>query len=151
MSNNKKLTIKTHGNAAITINRHAVKAEKLVYLAQANKSFTYPHGKSRIVYIGTTKDGASRIASSAAAKAADLLKLHGVTRLDFHVVTCASRQKVKTWRKLESGLILAFKHRYGEVPKCNIQGKNKAWGDELEYFTRDRLEKVLEKYSKLKP
>lgn len=148
MANNKKLTIQACAKPSIVITRNALKSERLVYVAVTNRALKYPHGKSCIAYIGTTKAGAIRIASSAAAKAPKLLALHGVTHLEFFVVTCSSRQSVKTWRKLEYGLILAFKHLYGAPPKCNKQGENMKWSDELEYFTRARLEGVIEKYSK---
>ena len=146
MANNKKLTIRTAAKPALVISRPAFSAERLVYVAVANKALKYPHAKSRIAYIGTTKAGAARIASSAAYRAKDLLALHGVTSLSFYVVTCAARQRVKSWHKLEVGLILAFKHLYGQVPKCNVKGKNQKWSDEFEYFTRSRLENVLKKY-----
>ena len=147
MANSKKLTIKTSKRSAITITRSAIKADHLVYVAVANKKLKYPHGGSRIAYIGTTKAGAKRIANSAAYRAPQLLALHGVSELSFFVITCAPRQAVETWRKLEVGLILTFKHTYGEPPKCNTKGKNQKWKDELEYFTRIRLEGVIEKYS----
>lgn len=134
-------------NPAVTIHRRALKREKLVYIACANKPKRYPHGRSRIAYIGTTKAGASRIAASAAAKARELLADHGVGQLDFFVVGCAPRQKVETWRKLERGLILTFKYLFGEPPVGNTQGKRMKWRDELEYFTRSRLESVVKKYS----
>lgn len=146
MANKKKLTIHTAAKPALVISRPAFNADRLVYLAVANKPLKYPHARSRIAYIGTTKSGASRIAASAAYRAKDLLALHGVTSLSFYVVTCASRQRVKSWRKLETGLILAFKHLYGRPPKCNVKGKNQKWGDELDYFTKYRLESVLQKY-----
>jgi hypothetical protein len=146
MANKKKLTIRTAAKPALVISRPAFTAERLVYLAVANKPLKYPHGKSCVAYIGTTASGAARIASSAAERAKDLLALHGVTSLSFFVVTCAKRQNVKSWRKLEVGLILAFKHLYGEVPKRNGSGKKQAWSDELEYFTRSRLESVLKRY-----
>jgi hypothetical protein len=146
MANSKKLTIQVAPKPALAISRQAFKAEKLVYLAVVNKPLAYPHSKSRIAYIGTTEVGASRMAASAAHRAKSLFALHGVKTLYFHVVTCAPRQKVNTWKKLESGLILAFKHLYGEVPRCNIQGKRKKWADELEYFTIKRLESVLKKH-----
>ena len=146
MANKKKLTIRAAAKPALVISRPAFTADRLVYLAVASKALKYPHGKSRIAYIGTTKAGASRIASSAAHRAKDLLALHGVNSLSFFVVTCAARQRVKSWRKLEVGLILSFRQLYGDVPKCNVKGKNQKWSDELEYFTRHRLESVLTKY-----
>jgi hypothetical protein len=146
MPNNKKLTIKTAAKPALVISRPAFVAEKLVYVAVANKALNYPHGKSCIAYIGTTESGAKRIAESAAKRAQDLLALHSVTSLSFFVVTCSPRKGVKSWRKLEVGLILAFKYLYGTVPRCNTVGKTQAWSDELEYFTRSRLETILKKY-----
>jgi hypothetical protein len=146
MANIKKLAIRTAAKPALVISRTAFNAERLVYVAVTNKPLKYPHGQSCIAYIGTTKAGAARIAASAAYRAKDLLALHGVTSLSFFVVTCAARQNVNSWHKLEVGLILAFKHLYGSVPKCNVKGKNQKWADELEYFTRSRLEGVLKKH-----
>jgi hypothetical protein len=141
------LTIQTTTSPAVTITRTATKSQQLVYIAVANKSIQYPSGKSRIVYIGTTKNGAERIAASAAAKAAQMLGLHGVKHLELFVVTSTSIAKVKTWHKLERGLLLAFKDKYGEPPKCNIVGKNMIWTDELTYFTYGRLSGVISQYS----
>jgi len=147
MANKKKLTIQTSKRYAIKISRSAFKADRLVYAAVANTKLKYPHGKSRIVYIGTTKAGARRIASSAAYRAPQLLELHGVSELSFFIITCTTRQAVKTWQKLEAGLIIAFKHMYGDLPKCNTKGKNQKWKDELDYFTKNRLEAVIKHYS----
>ena len=141
------LTVQTTKNPAVTITRTATKSSQLVYLAVANKSIQYSSGRSRIVSIGTTKNGAERIAASAAAKAAQMLGLHGVTHLEFFVVTSSSMAKVKTWHKLERGLILSFKEEFGEPPKCNIVGKNMIWTDELNYFTEARLRGVILQYS----
>jgi hypothetical protein len=146
MANVKKLTIRTAAKPALVISRPAFLADRLVYVAVANKALKYRHGKSCVAYIGTTEAGAARIASSAAFRAEDLLALHGVTSISFFVVTCAARQAVKSWHKLEVGLVLTFKHLYGDVPKCNVKGKNQKWSDELEYFTRSRLENVLKKH-----
>jgi hypothetical protein len=60
------------------------------------------------------------------------------------VITCRPRQRVKTWVKLERALLLSFKELYGEVPKCNTQGKNIIEIDEFDYFRRDRLKRILE-------
>ena len=145
--NNKKLTIKTTKHPAVTIKRNAIVTDRLVYIAVANKKFHYPNGDSQIVYIGTTKAGAIRIAGSAACRAQELLDLHGVSELKFHVVTCVPRQAVRTWAKLETSLILAFKQLYGTPPKCNTKGKKQRWSDELDYFTRKRLDGVIQQYS----
>ena len=121
--------------------------DKLVYVIQANKKLRYKKGTSRVAYIGTTKKGIDRIASSVAGKADNLLKDHGIRELDVRVVTCRPRQKVKTWMKLERALLLCFKQKHGEVPRLNSQGKNMVKDDEFEYFRRQRIQNVLEKLS----
>lgn len=142
-----KLTIRSSSDAAVTITRAAVKSEKLVYLAVANRPLKYEHGRSRIAYIGTTRHGAHRMAASAAAKAQEMLDLHGVKELCFYTVTCRSRQNVRSWAKLERALLLTFREKFGEVPECNTQGSRMRWMDELKYFTRDRLVAVIDQYS----
>lgn len=83
-----RLTIKTYRKPAVIINRSAVVTERLVYIAVANKSLRYRYGRSRIVYIGTTKAGASRIAASAAAKAKKMLGL-GAARSPAARIPCS--------------------------------------------------------------
>jgi hypothetical protein len=61
-------------------------------------------------------------------------------------VSCKARHRVKTWRKLERGLILLFRETYGDVPIGNTQGKKMKWTNELVFFTRTRLVAVLNKY-----
>lgn len=141
------LTIQTNLNPAVTITRTATKSTELVYIAVANKPVKYPEGRSKIVYIGTTKNGAERIAASAAAKAKDMLGIFGVSHLEFFVVASTSKGNIKTWHKLERGLILAFREKFGAQPQCNVVGKKLKWSDELEYFTRSRLDSVIDKYS----
>jgi hypothetical protein len=141
------LTIQTTSNPALTITRTATQATQLVYVALANKKIKYACGDSRIVYIGTTKNGVERIAASAAQKAKEMLGLFGVTHLEFFVITSTSLAGIKTWHKLERGLLLAFREKFGEVPRCNIVGKNMKWTDELIYFTRSRLDGVIDQYS----
>lgn len=143
----KKLRIKTTNSSSIVIRRNVTKSEKLVYIACGNRKFKYQYGKSKIVYIGTTKTGANRIAQSAANKAKSLFDLHGLKELEFYIVTCGIMQNVKTWKKFERALILTFRQVYGEPPKSNTQGKRIKWTDEKKYFTISKLESVLEKYS----
>lgn len=45
------------GNAALTLDRISVRAQTLVYVAVADKSGKYRLGRSRILYMGTTKNG----------------------------------------------------------------------------------------------
>lgn len=47
------------------VNRVTVGKDKLVYVILQDKKMQYPEGRSRVVYIGTTKNGGARIATSA--------------------------------------------------------------------------------------
>jgi predicted GIY-YIG superfamily endonuclease len=128
---------------ALTISRIATADDKVVYMAVANKPLKYGARKSRIAYIGVTTKGAARIAQSAADKAAEMLTLHGVKHLDFHVLTFVRRRNVKMWRELERGLLIAFKNNFGEVPKCNRQGKSMKWQKERNYYSEARLNALV--------
>jgi len=97
MNMSNKLLIKYRKEPAITINRVALKDDKLVYIARANKKIRYPWARSRIAYIGTTKKGARRIASSAVNKGETLLYEYGIRRLDLHIVVCGKRPSVESW------------------------------------------------------
>jgi hypothetical protein len=142
-----KLTVQTTKKPAVTITRHATKSKELVYIAVANRPVKYPDGEPRIVYIGTTKNGAERIAASAAKKAGDMLGIFGVSHLEFFVVTSSPHGPIKTWLKLERGLLLVFREKFGTQPRCNFVGKKMKWSDELEYFTRYRLDGIIDQYS----
>ncbi len=128
---------------ALRATRVTVGKKKLVYLLIADKRLKYKNGKSRIAYIGTTKKGVARIAQSAAARAEDILKLHGVRTFHARILTCNPRQRVKTWIKLERGLLLCFRERFGEVPKCNSQGKRMKEVDEFYYFAKKHLINII--------
>lgn len=133
-------------NAALTIHRFAVEATSLVYLAVACRAIKYPYGRSSIAYIGTTKRGVDRIASSAAYMAPKILRMHGMTSVEFFTYTCRSRRRVKTWVKLERALLLKFREKYGAVPRFNWQGKNMRWTDEEKYFSLRRIDALIEEY-----
>ncbi len=139
----KRRNIKVARRPDLTITRQAFKHKKLVYVTVANKPHKYPWGRTPIVYIGTTKKGAKRIAESAAFKADAMLLNHGVKKLDIYVVSCTALQAVQTWKKLESALLITFKREYGRVPLGNKVGKNQHYTDELDYFTENRLRRVL--------
>jgi hypothetical protein len=131
---------------ALEVTRIAIGGDKLVYILLADRRFAYPHGsKSLVAYIGTTKSGIARIAGSAAERAEEILNRHGVKKVTARVISCAPRQKVKTWLKLERALLLQFRSEYGSVPKCNKQGKRLVEGDEFSYFSRDAVRKILQK------
>jgi hypothetical protein len=143
----KRLTIQEHKGAAITVRRVSTKVQRLVYIMITDKKQRYSKGRSRIVYIGTTSRGINRMTSSVAFRADTILLLHGVDEFSVHVVTCKPRQHVKSWHKLERALILIFREMYGEVPTCNSHGKKMKETDEYNYFSKQRLQTIVENLS----
>jgi hypothetical protein len=140
----RRLLVNFRRQPAIVINRIAFKDDKLVYIARANKEFRYPWGRSRIAYIGTTKKGAKRIASSAVWKGADLLFEYGIKHLELHVVVCSKVPGLETWKKLERALIIRFREKYGRVPKANNLGQLLRWKNEERYFSNRKLDKIID-------
>ena len=140
----KRLTVSLRKGHAMEVTRLSIGKKRLVYLILAEKPLRYLWGRSRIAYIGTTKKGMGRIAQSVAARSETVLGLYGVRKFNVRIVTCAPRPNVKTWEKLERALLLAFRQKYGQVPKCNKTGKNTRFRDERRYFRLDRLERLLE-------
>ena len=115
-----------------------------MYLLVGPKPVRYHDGKSRIVYIGTTKKGADRIAVSAAYRAQDILAMHGFRQMDVYVVSCKSKQGLKGWRYLEQALLAEFRVNYLDLPRFNIQGKKLKFSDKLEsLFRRKAIDRVL--------
>jgi hypothetical protein len=112
-----RLHVSLKRKAAMTVTRVVVGEEKLVYVIVADKKMEYSTGRSRVVYIGTTKNGVARVAQSAANWTDKVLGQRGVEAFEVRIVTCRPRQRVKSWIKLERALLLAFRERYGEVPK----------------------------------
>lgn len=112
-----------------------------------DKRIKYETGKSRIVYIGTTAKGLARISRSVAARAEDIISIRGVQEFNARIITCNPRQGVKSWHKLERGLLLSFRELYGEIPYCNTQGSRIKETDEFRYFSRNRLKEIIEDIS----
>lgn len=126
------------------VTRVSTGSQKLVYIIVGDKKVKYENGRSKIVYIGTTRNGISRISGSVAARAPDVLSMHGVKKFHVRVLTCPPRRRVKTWVKLERALLLAFRELHGEVPKCNVHGKGIKEIDEFDYYARSRIRQILE-------
>jgi hypothetical protein len=137
------LKVSLNRRHAIEVTRIAVGDQKLVYVLTANRKLRYHHAKSCVAYIGTTKRGIRRVASSAASHAEDILAEYGVKQITARIITCKARPNVKTWVKLERALLLVFREMYGEVPAFNKQGHKIKETDEFEYFKRDKLRKIL--------
>jgi len=130
---------------AMVVYRRILKKDKIVYLLAGPKLYKYDHGRSRILYIGTTKKGADRIAVSAAHRAEDILEERGIREMKVHVVSCTSVPGLKSWRYLERALLAAFKLRYSELPFCNEQGKRLRWNEGFERRIKLRaMNKILE-------
>jgi len=132
----------------MTVHRSLVtNKDELVYVHLASKKWKYRDGrdgKSRIVYIGTTEKGKDRVAESVAERAPHILKLHGVKTFDVRIITCKGLQNVKTWKELETALLIAFRSMYGTVPECNKQGKNLPHDDECwKYFAKAKIDRVI--------
>jgi hypothetical protein len=112
----------------------------MVYILAANKPQGYRNGRSHILYIGTTKKGAGRPAASAVNKASEVFyTLHGVKTIDVHIVTCAPRRAMQTWKQLESALLDVFRKTYFQLPRYNkVRPKTKEG-----LFSKGALEKII--------
>lgn len=116
----RKLKVRQPKQALLTITRSREWTDKMVYILAANNARRYRNGRSRILYIGTTKKGANRPAASAVNKASEAFyKLRGVKTIHVHIVTCAPRKAMQTWKRLESALLDAFRNRYFQLPTYN--------------------------------
>lgn len=143
----RRANISLKRDIAVTARRLLIGNKKLVYVLVAPRPIRYSWGRSRILYIGTTKRGSSRVAHSVAARADHILQQHAIRSFDARIITCSPRPAVRTWVKLERALLLCFREIYGELPLCNSRGLRMRPGDELAYFRRDRLVSVLQELS----
>jgi hypothetical protein len=134
----------------LTLERLHNPSDRMVYILAADRYLRYkyrPHeaassktvGRSQILYIGTTKKGASRPATSAVNKASEGFRLRGVRTIAVHVVTCATHNKKYTWRRLEAALLDAFQQRYYQLPKYNKVRPNHVEG----LFGSNALQKII--------
>lgn len=135
------LQIKCSKKPLLTVVRSKHWTRKMVYVLLANKAYKYKNGKSRIIYIGTTAQGAGRPATSAVDKASEAFAdLHGVKTIEVHIVTCGRRKATRSWEELESALLHTFRNLYFELPKYNKQR-----GGPSKFFKRTALEKSIER------
>ena len=70
-------------------------------------------------------------------------KLHGVKVIEVHIVTCARRKNVPTWKRLEAALLNTFRMRYFELPMYN---KIRPKADE-NLFSGNALRKIIDEFS----
>lgn len=139
----RSLKTKISNTPLLTLTRSRQWIDKMVYILVANRSFKYKNGRSRILYIGTTKKGGNRPAASAVNKASEAFyKLHGITTIHVYIVTCAPRKAIPTWKRLESALLDAFRGRYFELPKYNKVRPMPRQG----LFSKTAMEKILNQF-----
>jgi hypothetical protein len=138
------LRVKCSKKPLLTVVRSKQWTRKMVYALLANKGHKYKNGRSRIIYIGTTRQGAGRPAASAVDKASEaFFNLHGVKKIEVHIVTCSARKAMRTWLHLETALLHTFRNLYFELPLFNKQGGGKPQ-DGL--FRRSKLENVIQQF-----
>lgn len=139
----RKLKVSSSKRALLTITRSHQWTDKMVYILVANKPHKYKNGRSHILYIGTTRRGADRPATSAVNKATEAFyKLHGVKTIDVHIVTCAPRRALQTWKRLESALLDVFRNKYFQLPRYNKVRPTVKEG----LFSTPALAKIIEKF-----
>jgi hypothetical protein len=149
MKKSRKLRLRRNKDAVLWISREALKAEKICYVAVANRRVNYPHRRSRIVYIGTSARGHKRILESAKDRAEKAFGSRpGVTDIEFYIVSCTGRKRVPSWEALERALILLFKRLYGTIPIVSIRGKGNVerWQRDLDRFNESTLRRYLQRY-----
>ena len=143
----RRLQVHLNKKQVMIVHRRILKKEKVVYLLTAAKPLRYTGGRSRIVYIGTTKRGAGRIAGSAAKHAEEIMSERGLKEVIVFVASCASRPGLPTWEWLEDALLALFRAEYEELPMCNDQGKKLKWNRKLDrMFKRKAIEQVLKHF-----
>ena len=144
MTTKRRSNISLKREAAFTVTRVSIGSDRLVYAMVADKKFDYSNGRSRVVYIGTTKNGIFRLTSSVAERANKILALHGVESFEVRIITCHRRKHVKMWFRLEHAFLVAFREIYGEPPWCNDPTDGKNAGNVFDLFAIGRVKRVLE-------
>lgn len=116
-----KLRVRCSKSPLFVMSRHSQWMKKrIAYIIAISKPRKYKYGRSRIIYIGTSKVGVNRLAASASHRGRDAFKeLRGVKTISVHIVTCTSRRSLKTWAKLEASLLDSFFRTYGALPHYN--------------------------------
>src|SRR4051812_20918511 len=141
MVRKKNLRIQMSKESALTIDRSRMWKSRLVYILVANKIFKYPSGKkTHVLYIGTTRKGARRPAASAVEKAMAMFgEVRGVKQIGIYLLNSDSRPNVRTWQKLESALLAAFRQRYFKLPQENKKRGEYGNEEDIRYFRRETL------------
>jgi hypothetical protein len=141
----RKLNVEYKAQSVMDLKRSRRWSRKMVYVIRADRGIRYPHQRSRVIYIGTTRKGAERPASSAADKAFKAFEdLHGVKGVEVHIVTCTRRKHLESWRLLESALLVVFKYIHGKLPHFNKKiGQFRKIDQVNAFFSEKRLRNIL--------
>lgn len=143
----RRLQVHLNRKSVMMVHRCVLKKRKIVYLLTTAMPVRCRCGRSRIVYIGTTRRGVGRIAGSAAGRAEEIMSARGLKEVNVYVVSCPARAGVPTWKRLEDALLAEFRSEYEQLPMCNSQGKKKRFTKELEHmFKRKAISKVLKQF-----
>lgn len=132
----------------MTVRRSRYWTKKMVYVVLADRPIKYHSGRSRVIYIGTTKRGEGRPASNAASKSMKAFerrdRFRGVRSTEVCILTCQKKQNVQTWELLECALLVVFKYLHGQLPEFNYKlEKLRRIEDVDEYFREKRLRAIL--------
>lgn len=122
---------------------------KCVYVFVASRPHKYRNGKTRIVYIGTTRKGLRRLVDSAYDRS-DSIFGWGVRSFEAYLLTCPPRQRVRMWLRLERAMLTAFRERFGSYPKANVDPVKPKRDDAFQYFSRARVNQILDTLSQRK-
>ncbi len=143
-----KLRVTYKPKPAMRVNRSSLWSKKMVYVVLADRAIPYANGRSRVIYIGTTKKGESRPASNAASKSLSAFdELRGVKSTEVNLLVSQKRRNVETWAKLESALLVVFRALYGVLPRFNKRLEEFRRLEQVEkYFHSKRLIRVLRNF-----
>jgi len=134
----------------LTVESGVTSKKEVVYLLVSNRPERYPRGRSRIVYVGRTRNGIKRIAASAANKITEALEnLRGVRRLRAFIVWTNPLAKERRHLPyvLERAILLSFRQEFGTVPRLNRQGIRIRIKDEFAYFRERAVHRIVIRYS----
>lgn len=129
----RRLALSRRLRPVMFLTRECLAVDELVYVLVADRPVKYKQGRSRIVYVGTTKRGAGRFAASAAENADRIFREYrlGVQRIEVYVVSSQLLPDVATWAELETACLMVFEMDYGpgfngKGPICNDHNHGKA-------------------------
>jgi hypothetical protein len=117
-----------------------LKPGRYVYFIAVEKPIWYNKDKSKIVYIGKTEKHAHEALFSMAQQIVytipqRLRKRRFGNHVSIHFIELNAAIQPK---EIETALLYAFHARYGDIPKCNTQGK---------WLTHKHIDVIKRKYS----